>query len=799
MTNSSTSNIETHEIKSVTKLGLANRFISMTFDRDTGALTSLFNEASRDEYMKDASHEGNPFRIYLDTTELPPPATDPNWWSGKIEGAMGGQIVDAADCRLHAAHFRRKARSGSLHLLYLHPSLNIQFDLAANLPDDDIIADFQLTIHNLSSQRHTVMTAFPHLTGLQLGPSRDTNLGLLLAHYGIPGIPAWQDSGGFYGREVTMQWQAVYDSSMDEGFGFIVLDAEMQPKLIRRFVPSGMSALYLLPVPVEPGGAYRYPAARLIVHRGNWRVVARRYGDWFQRNFKRRKSPEWLKEIDLYGGGWIPSAEAVSKAKQHPESGGFASFRQLPDLYLNAQSDVGEWAQYNDGVRTDPSSYGPYMADGVYAPRLDLGGIAALREGVARAHKIGRRTLLYVAGNSILKDSPILKGTRLEDWLLMDQPGKMYDIGYPNGISVCPGYKPWQDHLASLARQLLAETGVDGIRLDELATFVPCFNPAHHHRSPFDSNQWLRELVKKVRASMDEVNPEAALFTESPIDYLHESCNGALHMFFSYRDIEAMRVAIPDYIGAAYHGGAVESALGGWIGTKAVARRTQWPWTFRGVPDRPKWYRIGPGPVLRWHELRAGFPDAVVNGEVALADPLAIDAPHWVGRLWKGRRYWLMTGGNLDASPLNGEITVRLPELPDEVTTAFEFDAFTLQMRPAHLQRSDGVCAVTVADSVSAILLPKPICPPLLQIDTETLKIKRGESLALNITSFSAWNENKNQVNIAASCPGLEVHPDHCDIPHRLVLSAPTDTQPGFYPLHLRGDSLPLKRWVQVV
>jgi hypothetical protein len=789
----------TREARAAASVGIENGVISLRFDRTTGALVSLRNIACGDEYLKDPGREGNPFRLYVDATELPRPAVDPNWWSGRIEGAMGGRIVDAADCRLASAAFRRCGRVGALKLVYRHAETGLQVQLDVRLGDGEDMADCALTVRNLGASPHTVMTAFPHLAGLQLGPKRGTNLGLMLASYGTPGVPAWTDGGGFYGREVTMQLQAVYEPACDEGFGFIVMDPDLQPKLLRRFAPGGMSALYIPSIRLLPGQAHRFPVARLIAHRGCWRVLAQRYGEWFRRAFKLRRPPAWLKSIDLYSGAWMPSAGEVAEAAAHPESRGVTSFAQLPRLYLGDQYDLKEWAQYNDGVRANPATYGAYMADGVWEFRRDLGGAEAMREGVRRLHAVGRRVMFYVAGNSILKDSTVLKGTALKDWMLMDRPGRNFDVGYPNGMSVCPGYAPWQDHLAATAKRILAETGADGIRLDELGSFVPCFNPAHHHRTPFDSNNWLRELVRKVRAAMDEVNPHAILFTEGPIDYLHESCDGALQMFQPGRDIDAMRVAIPSYVGFAYHPGAVESALNGWVGGKTTARRVEWPWAHRGLIGRPADYGPGPGPELKWQELRASFPEAVVDGEVTPADPAAVNAPRWVGRLWQGRRYWLLVGGSLDASPPGEPVTVRLPELPTDVQHAFEFDAATLEMRDARLRREPTGIYLTMTGSFGAVLLPRPDCPPLLRIDGPIPDVTPGGEVEVSASLFGPWRTATDHASATISCDGLDVRPKRLSLPGHIRIHAPQTADPGFYPLRLNGNCLPLKRWIRVV
>ena len=789
-------------------IGMANDLLEIGFNSVTGTLVRLHNRTTDDEYLKEALNDGNPFRVYLDPTELAPPLKDPNWWSGKIEGALGGQLIETNQCKVIASEITQKNGRTTLALTTTHKASGLQFRCEVSLADGDCGVDWSLTVRNAGTEPHELMTAFPHISGLQLGASRETNRSLMLASFGTPDVKAWTDGGGFYGRETTMQWEAVYDPALNEGLGFIVMDPDLRPKLIRRAAPSTMSVLYVPQQRLAPGEKFKYPTTRILVHKGNWRVVARRYHEWFKTTFSLRQHPAWLRDLDLFVGPWIPSADAVVKNKAQLEDARkagspipqlFTSYRDMPLLYLDDGYDAKEWAQYNEGVAVHPETYGAYMADGTFEFRTDLGGAKAMREGVERVHRIGRRVIFYVAGYSVLKDSALFANANIDDWKLLDIPGHMWDIGYPNGISVCPGYLPRQEQLAQTCKRILAESGADGIRLDELGTFVPCHNPAHHHANPYDSLRWHRELLRKVRAAMDEVNPDAILGTEGPIDFFREFTNYALQMFQPGRDIDAMRIAVPEYTGFAYHPGAVESALNGWVGGKTTARRTEWPWAHRGLSGRPDWYQEGPGPELRWHELRPSFHDAIVEGEVTLEDPIAPEDSHWVGRLWRASAYWFLAGGHLDATALNGPVRVRLPELPESITTAFEIDADTLAIADAKLVRtSDGVF-VTLTKGLSAVLFPMPKCPPLLKLESQPISLRPGEEKALRVDVFCPWDAAQNTLNASVSVPGFEGLNHSVKLPGTITVKAPSTAQTGKYPLLVKGNCLPLKRWVSVV
>jgi hypothetical protein len=79
---------ETGEIETEKRVGLENGLVRIEFDRTSGELVSLKN-LDDDEYLKEIGRDGNPFRAYVDTNELPSALTRP--WSElnpPVEGAQ---------------------------------------------------------------------------------------------------------------------------------------------------------------------------------------------------------------------------------------------------------------------------------------------------------------------------------------------------------------------------------------------------------------------------------------------------------------------------------------------------------------------------------------------------------------------------------------------------------------------------------------------------------------------------------------------------------------------------------------
>jgi hypothetical protein len=805
--NPATADDEVHrQFNTDTTVGLANKHLEIAFDKSTGALIRLKNLATGDDYLKEPNGSGNPFRIYLNPTQLPPAVERTFAWRGPMmtdSDTLGADLIDAGDCQLADFAHEHSAGHGQLRLQIRHGSSGLMFHLQLRLPDDGDHVDCTLSVHNKGQQPAELMTAFPYLSGLGLGSDRTTNLAVKMKKHGIPGEPAWVDSGGIYGRAVIGQWQSVYEPSLDEGLGMIVIDAALRNKILHRFAPSGMSVLYYPVDKVGPGSKVTYPTTRLVIHRGNWRRVARDYYKWFRTAFQLRLPPRWYNEIDLYGSSWVSDPDEVAKAKlavaelaegDPSREQYFTSFRDLPHSYVNQPYDLWELAMYHEGlVRT-----GSHEQDGTYYFRSDLGGPEAIREGVERMHRMGRRVAFYIAAISTRKDSDLFKGSDINDWLLMEQPGKMLDIGYPFGVSMCHGYAPWQDHLAAVCKRLLEESGADGIRLDEFGTpSIACHNPAHHHDSPFDGNQWALDLLRKVRAAMDEVNPEAILMTEAACDFLHlYSDAGGLQMFYPGREIDALRVAVPTYRGPGYSPGAVECALNGIVANRPTATRGDYPGYGQWFPEKPEHIAAGPGPQLRWHELRATFRAAQNEGTVTDVDPQALNDPHWVGRLWCAEKYWVLIGGHEDAADLASPVQVRIPELPSTVVGAYEIDVQTLALRTAELTRDEQGGVVTVESGFCAVLLPMAECPALVMVDGEQPTFKIGGSGELALRGFAPWS-NQSDVAVTVVMDGLGVE-QSVKLPAVIHIKTPMDAISGIYPMKVTGECLPMKRWLRV-
>ena len=313
-------------------------------------------------------------------------------------------------------------------------------------------------------------------------------------------------------------------------------------------------------------------------------------------------------------------------------------------------------------------------------------------------------------------------------------------------------------------------------------------------------------FLRKIRKALDEVDPQTLLFTEDATDMLALYCDGTLNLWAPGPDIPPERLVIPNYIGLAYHLGEVDCALNGFVAGFADAcnRRESWwnPWHgtiwSSGLEKEPINYKL-PGVPLRWHELGNSFVAAVRHGQPADTNPIANveDPEQWAGRLWKSDKYWLVTCGDRAAIRPEKPVRVQLPELPEDIQCALEFDTETLAARNAQLERTKDGIFITTTAGFSAVLLPKPDCPPMIEV-SGLADLKKDEVKEIKLVAFAPWRSDIGKFKVQVDVPGLMALKQDATLPATIKLVAADQAQPGQYKLIVKGDCLPLKRWFRL-
>ena len=215
---------------------------AFSFERGSGALVSVRNRGTGNEYLQGVAERGNLFAVYYDfSAEFEVNGSErASPHAASLPAAITDSVFSPFQAR--AARFARGGTGDA-------PSLTVEYDCGdAALPlhaklgvSPGPAADsslWSLTLTNTGAAAVTCMGSFPLLSGLRLG-SGDGNLMVVNDQAGYI-LPLWAHSGGTYGnaRYMSMQWGCVFDERSGDAFGFIVRDPEIRNKQIRYLEPS---------------------------------------------------------------------------------------------------------------------------------------------------------------------------------------------------------------------------------------------------------------------------------------------------------------------------------------------------------------------------------------------------------------------------------------------------------------------------------------------------------------------------------------------------------------------------------
>lgn len=337
---------------------------------------------------------------------------------------------------------------------------------------------------------------------------------------------------------------------------------------------------------LAPNEQWILPTAVLGVFNGDWHQAMEAYRTWFENFAHRRPHPSKLIDrfnlegtsaahhyhnengynTNIHQWGHFPvfkgdhSEEYLSKPLDIIEHTSYWEWDVVTQEYLDKhQKTAIEQAGYSNVVTPERSrvlegtryfwgNQGDYGLQG-YNERW--GGLPAFRGYLNEMKRQGYLVTLYInVGEAAL--SSIIGARHGPEWGVIEkheawsEPKYMWAMDAMWGMDINnPG---WRDYVADTCRRLIAETGVDGIRIDVMgACNAICHNDRHTHT--FDRPlhqvdvQAQVEAARQVRLAVDQVDPDAVLMTENPgIDLIWQYFDGSL----SY-DLSEWRQILPAF------------------------------------------------------------------------------------------------------------------------------------------------------------------------------------------------------------------------------------------------------------
>jgi len=94
------------------------------------------------------------------------------------------------------------------------------------------------------------------------------------------------------------------------------------------------------------------------------------------------------------------------------------------------------------------------------------------------------------------------------DWLVLDKNGKPARMTR-NLATLCPALPEVRAYYKHLTERFIHDWDFDGHKLDNIYSVPACYNPKHHHKSPYDSVYAMGDIYKTIFETTRALKPES--------------------------------------------------------------------------------------------------------------------------------------------------------------------------------------------------------------------------------------------------------------------------------------------------
>jgi alpha-galactosidase len=94
------------------------------------------------------------------------------------------------------------------------------------------------------------------------------------------------------------------------------------------------------------------------------------------------------------------------------------------------------------------------------------------------------------------------------DWLILDKDGKPARMAR-NLATLCPAVPGVQEYYKGVTERFIRDWGFDGHKLDNIWSTPLCYNPKHHHKSPYESVYAMGEVYKIIFETTRALKPDS--------------------------------------------------------------------------------------------------------------------------------------------------------------------------------------------------------------------------------------------------------------------------------------------------
>ena len=246
-------------------------------------------------------------------------------------------------------------------------------------------------------------------------------------------------------------------------------------------------------VMLRPGESYATPHTFIAVYSGDYYEPLRTYSDVIDgEGLTRSTNTNEDYAVSWCGWGYLSNVTPAQMLGTIPKLKEFGiHWATLDDRWFN---NYGDWQ-----------------------PRSDTFPGDAIRQMVQSFHAQGIKVQLWWLPLAVEDGGPGYEShaygvsevvKQHPDWLVLDKNGKPARMTR-NLATLCPAVPEVRAYYKQLAERFIRDWDFDGHKLDNIYSVPACYNPAHHHKSPYDSVYAMGEVYKTIFETTRTLKPES--------------------------------------------------------------------------------------------------------------------------------------------------------------------------------------------------------------------------------------------------------------------------------------------------
>jgi len=244
---------------------------------------------------------------------------------------------------------------------------------------------------------------------------------------------------------------------------------------------------------LQPGESYSSPETFIAVYSGDYYQPLRIYSDVIDgEGLKRPTTNSEDYAVSWCGWGYLANVTPAQMLGTIPKLKEFGiHWATLDDRWFN---NYGDWQPRND---TFPDGEIQKMVQQFHQEgiKVQLWWLPlAVEDGGPgyESHSYGV--------SDVVKEHP--------DWLILDKNGKPARMTR-NLATLCPAVPEVRAYYKQLTEKFIKEWDFDGHKLDNIYSVPACYNPKHHHKTPYDSVYAMGDIYKAIFDATRALKPDS--------------------------------------------------------------------------------------------------------------------------------------------------------------------------------------------------------------------------------------------------------------------------------------------------